>query len=155
MSSQNPSPGRLPTLFMQDGLPNPVDLCPLPARFMQTCSKTFFPCTLCPPAMAVYTSTPEEARWRAAAVEQFISCSAWSVNMMSIARASRGFGLFRSTQGTRVILLHPTPMCSTTRDVLDAPQPLLYRLWVMREKASICMGSGNNHLSSTQAASHT
>lgn len=34
-----------------------------------------------------------DARWRAAAVEQFISCSAWSMKRMSSTRASRGFGL--------------------------------------------------------------
>jgi hypothetical protein len=29
------------------------------------------------------TLTSLDAKWRAAAVEQFISCSAWRVNMMS------------------------------------------------------------------------
>ena len=43
--------------------------------------------------MAVYTSTPLEARCRAAAVEQFISCSACRMNMMSMALASFGLGL--------------------------------------------------------------
>ena len=46
------------------------------------------------PAIAVYTSTPEEARWRAAAVEQFISCSACRMNMTSRARDRRGLGRY-------------------------------------------------------------
>ena len=47
------------------------------------------------PPTVVYTSTPDDARWRAAAVEQFISCSACRMNMTSSARASRGCGVWR------------------------------------------------------------
>lgn len=41
------------------------------------------------PAMAVYTSTPLDDRWRTAAVEQFISCSACRMNRMSCERGQR------------------------------------------------------------------
>ena len=44
------------------------------------------------PATALYTSTPELARCRAAAVEQFISCSACRRNIVSSAFANRAFG---------------------------------------------------------------